>query len=57
VALRVVGGLNVAQVAHIVGKNPNAVQVLSHQGLRRLARRLQAAQSAPCSEELGMYEL
>lgn len=37
VALRVVGGLDVAQVAAIVGKRTGSVRVLSHRGLRRLA--------------------
>jgi RNA polymerase sigma-70 factor, ECF subfamily len=40
VALRVVGGLDVAEVARIVGKRPGAVRVLAHRGLRRLAQRL-----------------
>jgi RNA polymerase sigma-70 factor (ECF subfamily) len=52
-ALRVVDALDVAQVAHITGKTPNAVRVLSHRGLRRLASQLQ---SAPCSGERGMHE-
>jgi RNA polymerase sigma-70 factor, ECF subfamily len=43
VALRVLGGLEVAEVARIVGKRPGAVRVLAHRGLRRLARRLEAA--------------
>jgi RNA polymerase sigma-70 factor (ECF subfamily) len=43
VALRVVGGLDVAEVARIVGKRPGAVRVLAHRGLRRLAQRLGAA--------------
>jgi RNA polymerase sigma-70 factor, ECF subfamily len=43
VALRVLGGLGVAEVAQIVGKRPGAVRVLAHRGLRRLARRLEAA--------------
>jgi RNA polymerase sigma-70 factor, ECF subfamily len=40
VALRVLGGLDVAEVARIVGKRPGAVRVLTHRGLRRLAERL-----------------
>jgi RNA polymerase sigma-70 factor, ECF subfamily len=40
VTLRVVGGLDVPQVAAIVGKRPGAVRVLCHRGLRRLAERL-----------------
>jgi len=43
VALRVLGGLGVAEVARITGKRPGAVRVLAHRGLRRLARRLEAA--------------
>jgi RNA polymerase sigma-70 factor, ECF subfamily len=43
VALRVLGGLGVAEVARIVGKRPGAVRVLTHRGLRRLAKRLEAA--------------
>jgi RNA polymerase sigma-70 factor (ECF subfamily) len=43
VALRVLGGLDVAEVAGIVGKRPGAVRVLTHRGLRRLAKRLEAA--------------
>jgi RNA polymerase sigma-70 factor, ECF subfamily len=40
VLLRVVGGLDVAEVARIVGKRPGTVRVLSHRALRRLAERL-----------------
>jgi len=43
VALRVLGGLGVAEVAQITGKRPGAVRVLAHRGLRRLAKRLEAA--------------
>jgi RNA polymerase sigma-70 factor (ECF subfamily) len=43
VALRVVGGLEVAEVAKIVGKRPGTVRVLAHRGLRRLAGRVEAA--------------
>jgi RNA polymerase sigma-70 factor (ECF subfamily) len=43
VALRVLGGLEVAEVARIVGKRPTAVRVLAHRGLRRLARQVEAA--------------
>jgi RNA polymerase sigma-70 factor (ECF subfamily) len=46
VALRMVAGLDVAQVAGIVGKRPGAVRTLTHRGLRRLAERLAAADSA-----------
>jgi RNA polymerase sigma factor (sigma-70 family) len=37
VLLRVVGGLDVDQVARVLGKRPGAVRVLQHKGLRRLA--------------------
>jgi RNA polymerase sigma-70 factor, ECF subfamily len=40
VTLRVIAGLDVAQVAGIVGKRAGAVRVLAHRGLRRLAERL-----------------
>jgi RNA polymerase sigma-70 factor, ECF subfamily len=43
VALRVLGGLEVAEVARIVGKRPGTVRVLAHRGLRRLAERVEAA--------------
>jgi RNA polymerase sigma-70 factor (ECF subfamily) len=39
-ALRVVAGLEVAEVAAITGKRPGNVRVLAHRGLRRLAERL-----------------
>jgi len=42
VMLRVVAGLDVGQVAGIMGKAPGTVRVLSHRGLRRLAERLGA---------------
>jgi RNA polymerase sigma-70 factor, ECF subfamily len=44
VVLRVVAGLEVTQVAEIMDKRPNAVRVLTHRGLRRLAERLGADQ-------------
>jgi len=40
VLLRVVAGLDVADVAEIVGKKPGAVRVLQHRALTRLAERL-----------------
>jgi RNA polymerase sigma-70 factor, ECF subfamily len=43
VMLRVVAGLEVADVASIVGKSPGAVRVTAHRGLRRLAARLERA--------------
>ena len=44
VTLRMVAGLDVAQVARIVGKRPGAVRTLTHRGLRRLAQRLAAVE-------------
>jgi RNA polymerase sigma-70 factor (ECF subfamily) len=40
ILLRVLGGLDVARVARIVGKRPGTVRVLQHRGLRRLAEQL-----------------
>jgi RNA polymerase sigma-70 factor (ECF subfamily) len=40
VLLRVIAGLDAVQVARIVGKQPGAVRVLAHRGLRRLAQHL-----------------
>jgi RNA polymerase sigma-70 factor, ECF subfamily len=45
ILLRVLGGLDVAEVAAIVGKQPGNVRVLQHRGLRRLAERF--AEEAP----------
>lgn len=41
VLLRVIGDLDVATVARIVGKRPGTVRVLQHRALRRLARVLE----------------
>ena len=38
ILLRVLGGLDVARVASIVGKRPGTVRVLQHRALRRLAQ-------------------
>ena len=43
VMLRVVAGLDVADVARIVGKSPGAVRVTAHRALRRLADHLERA--------------
>lgn len=43
IMLRVVAGLDVAEVARILGKRPGTVRVLAHRGLRRLAERLAAS--------------
>lgn len=40
VLLRVMAGLDTERVAQIMGKQPGNVRVLSHRGLRNLARRL-----------------
>jgi RNA polymerase sigma-70 factor, ECF subfamily len=40
VALRAIAGLDVDQVAAIMGKRPGAVRVAAHRGLRKLAERL-----------------
>jgi RNA polymerase sigma-70 factor (ECF subfamily) len=40
VLLRVVAGLDVAEVSRIMGRTPGSVRVLCHRGLRRLATRL-----------------
>jgi RNA polymerase sigma-70 factor (ECF subfamily) len=46
VRLRVMAGLDTDQVAAIMGKQPGNVRVLSHRGLRNLARRLTPALAA-----------
>ena len=46
VRLRVMAGLDTEQVAEIMGKRPGNVRVLSHRGLRNLARRLTPAHVA-----------
>jgi RNA polymerase sigma-70 factor, ECF subfamily len=40
ILLRVLGGLDVDEVASIIGKRPGNVRVLQHRGLRRLAERM-----------------
>jgi RNA polymerase sigma-70 factor (ECF subfamily) len=40
IVLRVVAGLGVDRVAAIMGKRPGTVRVLTHRGLRRLAKEL-----------------
>ena len=47
VLLRVVAGLDVAQVAAIVGRRPGTVRVMAHRGLRRLAEELGARSDVP----------
>jgi RNA polymerase sigma-70 factor (ECF subfamily) len=58
VVLRVVVGLDVADVARITGRSPGAVRVAVHRALRTLAGRLRAASSTtpvtlPTGEALG----
>jgi RNA polymerase sigma-70 factor (ECF subfamily) len=43
IVLRAIAGLDVARVARIVGKRPEAVRVAAHRGLRALAARLSTA--------------
>src|SRR5438270_5824076 len=38
VLLGIVGGLDAGQIADVLGKRPNAVRVLQHRALRRLAK-------------------
>jgi RNA polymerase sigma-70 factor (ECF subfamily) len=40
ISLRVLAGLDVAQVAALTGKRPGTIRVLAHRGLRRLAAQL-----------------
>lgn len=42
VLLRVVGGLDVDEVARIVGRRPGTVRVMQHRALKRLAKELDA---------------
>jgi len=51
VRLRVMAGLDTEQVARIMGKQPGNVRVLSHRGLRNLARRLTPAGATPILPE------
>jgi len=46
VRLRIMAGLDTGEVAQIMGKAPGNVRVLSHRGLRNLARRLTPAVAA-----------
>ena len=49
IALRVLTGLPVDQVAEIVGRSPGAVRVAAHRGLRRLEQILTARGVTPAS--------
>jgi RNA polymerase sigma-70 factor, ECF subfamily len=51
VALRVIGGLDVAEVARVTGKRPGTVRVLAHRGLRRIAQQVETMESkSPATE-------
>jgi RNA polymerase sigma-70 factor, ECF subfamily len=43
ITLRVIAGLDAAEVAEITGKRPGTVRALAHRGLRRLGEQLEAA--------------
>jgi len=47
VLLRLIGGLDTAQIADALGKRPGAVRVLQHRALRRLAEALSARGVTP----------
>jgi RNA polymerase sigma-70 factor (ECF subfamily) len=49
IALRVIGGLSIAETAAVVGKSEGAVRVLAHRGLHQLRERLSA--EAPEAEK------
>ena len=51
VLLRVMAGLDTERVARIMGKQPGNVRVLSHRGLRSLARRLALLNGAATTAE------
>ncbi|HEV7865328.1 MAG TPA: sigma-70 family RNA polymerase sigma factor [Acidimicrobiia bacterium] len=51
VLLRVMAGLDTERVAQIMGKQPGNVRVLSHRGLRSLARRLTVVDVGPAVNE------
>jgi RNA polymerase sigma-70 factor (ECF subfamily) len=51
VLLRVMAGLDTERVARIMGKQPGNVRVLSHRGLRSLARRLTILNGAGTTAE------
>ena len=55
VLLRVMAGLDTEQVARIMGKQPGNVRVLSHRGLRNLARRLTLAGATPAFPEAAAF--
>jgi RNA polymerase sigma-70 factor (ECF subfamily) len=46
VLLRIIGGLEVDEVARIVGKSPGAVRVMQHRALKALAERFQTEAAA-----------
>jgi RNA polymerase sigma-70 factor, ECF subfamily len=54
ILLRVLGGLDVAEVAAIVRKRPGNVRVLQHRGLRLLAERLSQPSTDDAPERRGV---
>ena len=54
VLLRVMAGLDTDEVAQIMGKQPGNVRVLSHRGLRNLARRLTTTTTAGVGEAVNL---
>jgi RNA polymerase sigma-70 factor, ECF subfamily len=50
VLLRVIAGLDVADVAAIVGKKPGTVRVLQHRALTRLSEELQRERGKPVTQ-------
>jgi RNA polymerase sigma-70 factor (ECF subfamily) len=57
VLLRVVAGLDVADVADVLGKRPGTVRVLAHRGLRRLAELIPPGADAETLERRAQQEL
>ncbi|RLV48381.1 RNA polymerase sigma factor [Nocardioides mangrovicus] len=53
VVLRVVAGLDVADVARLLGKKPGTVRVTVHRALRALAKGLRESPEAPPGREVG----
>ena len=50
VLLRVIAGLDVADVAAIVGKKPGTVRVLQHRALTRLSEEIQRERGKPVTQ-------
>jgi len=56
VALRVIGGLDVARVADMMGRTPSTVRVLTHRGLKKLASTLVGGRSATAGRSLSDFD-